>query len=102
VPAWRHEAEAFLANVPVRRSCVILTGVPNPQVDSEGMAAAIGRAVGLPVIAPHVAGLNTVDISHLNGPSGERWSAAFLAAAAPTIDACLAAARLAKGSGGPN
>jgi hypothetical protein len=92
VPPWRREAEAFLAKIPVRRSCIILTGVPNPQVDAEGMAAAIGKAVGLPVVAPHISGLSTVDGSHLNAPSAARWSAAFLAAAAPTIDACLASA----------
>ncbi|HVY33572.1 MAG TPA: hypothetical protein VG960_04040, partial [Caulobacteraceae bacterium] len=90
---------AFLAKVPVRRSCIILTGVPNPQVDAEGMAAAIGKIVGTSVVAPHVSGLSTVDQSHLNAPSAARWSEAFLAAAAPTIDACLAADRAATSPG---
>ncbi len=99
VPPWGRQAEAFLAKIPVRRSCIILTGVPNPQVDAEGMATAIGKIVGAPAAAPHVSGLSTVDQSHLNAQSAARWSAAFLAAAAPTIDACLAADRAAKSPG---
>lgn len=95
LPGWVHEAESFLAELGVPRDCVILTGVPNPQVDGEGMATAIGRALGTPVVLARLPGLETVDNSHLSADSAERWSAAVLEAAAPVLDACLSGFRLA-------
>ena len=91
MPGWQREAERVLAALPVPRACIILTAVPTPQVDAEGMATALGRSLGLPVVLPRVDGLTTADTSHLSADSAARWSAAFLAAAAPAIDACLAA-----------
>lgn len=90
LPAWQRDAETFLAELGVPRRCVILTGIPNPQDDGEGMATALGGILGVPVVLAPLAGLHTVDGSHLSADSAERWSAAFLAAAAPVLDACLA------------
>lgn len=82
-------AIAFLANRDVKRECVILTMVPT--VDTKiGNAAAIAKALGMDLIAPdNVEGLQTFDGSHLDQPSAERWSRAFLQAASSRIQSCL-------------
>jgi hypothetical protein len=82
-------ATAFLADRDVKRECVILTMVPT--VDTKiGNAAAIAKALGMDLIAPeNVEGLQTFDGSHLDQPSAERWSRAFLQAASPRIQSCL-------------
>ncbi len=89
VPAWQADATSFLAMLNVPRACVILTGIPTPAIDAEGMAAALGQRLGLPVVQPVVSGLFSLDNSHLSGASARRWSAAFLAQAAPIIDRCI-------------
>ncbi len=53
------------------------------------MAAALGGALDAPAVLPPLADLTASDNSHLSAESAERWSAAFLAAAGPTIEACL-------------
>jgi len=80
----------FLAHLPVRRECVILTIVPTVKTKL-GTALAVAQALGLPLFAPKLEGLTTYDGSHLDPPSAERWSAAFLAAAGPGIRSCLGA-----------
>jgi hypothetical protein len=54
-----------------------------------GTAKAIANALGLSLIAPELPGLNTFDGSHLDRPSAERWSQAFLKEASPRIRDCL-------------
>jgi hypothetical protein len=79
---------AFLEGLPVPRECAVLTTVPT--VDSKlGTAKAVASALGLPLVAPELAGLSTFDASHLDQRSAERWSAAFIDAAAAQIRACL-------------
>ncbi len=69
--------------------CVILTMVPFGQTKI-GDAGAIAEGLGLPLIAPRVAGeLGMFDGIHLEAPSAERWSEAFFAAAGPAIRSCL-------------
>jgi hypothetical protein len=89
LPAWQAEAERFLDGLDIPRQCVLLTGIPTPATDAEGMATAIGKRLGLTVILPAEDHLTALDNSHLSAESADRWSAAFFAAAAPTIDACL-------------
>jgi hypothetical protein len=88
---WDHYAELarqFIADLPVDRSCVVLTNVPSPNTRS-AEAKAIAEAVGLPLVNPQLEGLRTFDGSHLDRPSAERWSAAFFETAGPQIQRCL-------------
>lgn len=84
VPAGRD----FLATLPVPRECVVLTYVPTDDSDRE-TAAAVAAALGAPFVSPPLDGLTTFDGSHLDVESAERWSAAFMAEAAPTLERCL-------------
>jgi len=69
--------------------CVILTQVPTVGTKI-GDANAVAGALGMKLITPEIAdGLQTVDGSHLDGPSAERWSQAFFEAAGPEIQSCL-------------
>ena len=93
LPGWLRDAETFLPLLPVPRSCVVLTGIPTPNADSQGMASAIGRRLGVPVVQVALDGMESPDGNHLTAASAERWSAAFFEAAGPVIKACLAEAR---------
>jgi hypothetical protein len=86
-------AKEFVADSNIPPECIILTGIPTSIIDSEGLAAEIGRAAGLQVVLPEVENLSTVDKSHLNTDSAERWSAAFIEKIAPILDRCLALKR---------
>jgi hypothetical protein len=68
--------------------CVILTNTPYPEAKI-GDAEAIAAGAGLPLVAPELEGLNTSDGYHLDRPSAERWSKAFLEAAGPEIRSCI-------------
>ena len=69
--------------------CVILTQVPTVGTKI-GDANAVAAALGMKLITPEIAdGLQTVDGSHLDGPSAERWSQAFFEAAGPEIRSCI-------------
>jgi hypothetical protein len=78
----------FLSQVPVKRSCIILTMVPNPETKI-GNAKAVATALGMNFVAPEIDGLGTYDGSHLNEPSAQRWSQAFFEAAGSKIRSCL-------------
>lgn len=82
-------AESFLRTLQLPRHCIILTAVPNNVLSDEPIAERIGRRFQLPVIVPHLDALSTLDDSHLNSASAERWSEAFLREATPTINRCL-------------
>jgi hypothetical protein len=69
--------------------CVILTQVPTVGTKI-GDANALAAALGMKLITPEIAdGLQTLDGSHLDGPSAERWSQAFFEAAGPEIRSCI-------------
>jgi hypothetical protein len=82
----------FVSQLPVSRDCILLTlpakGARGPGT-SVGTAKAIAATLGLQLIAPQPAGLTTFDGSHVDRPSAERWSSAFIDAAAPFIEKCL-------------
>ncbi|WP_368507579.1 hypothetical protein [Bradyrhizobium lupini] len=82
-------ADSFLRTLRIRRQCIILTAVPNSVLTDEPIADRLGERFQLPVIVPHLDALATLDESHLNAESAERWSEAFLRAAAPMLDRCL-------------
>jgi hypothetical protein len=81
---------AFLARLPVRRECVITTIVPTTNTKS-ALAAAISAELGTRLVAPTITDLHTIDGSHLDPASAQRWSQAFLAAAGPRMRSCLGA-----------
>ena len=69
--------------------CVILTMVPSVETKI-AKANAIANGAGLKLVTPGILeGLQTKDGYHLNQPSAERWSKAFLEAAGPEIRSCL-------------
>lgn len=88
-------AREFLSRVPAGSECIILTTIPtirekayaySPSVNT---ATAVAKALGLSFVAPHLDGLRTYDGSHLDRPSAERWSDAFLREAGPQIQKCI-------------
>ncbi len=88
VEGYTTAGNEFLSHLSVSRECVILTMVPTVNT-SIGTAKAIASAMRLTLIAPELTGLNTFDESHLDRPSAERWSTAFIEAAGPKIRKCL-------------
>jgi hypothetical protein len=95
VERWDNYAQLgkkFIAQLPVDRSCVILTVVPTVET-RRAEAMAIAARLGLDLLAPQIDGLRTFDGSHLEEASAERWSAAFLREAGPRIRKCVREAR---------
>jgi hypothetical protein len=88
VSAYTRAGIGFLAELAAKPGCVLLTYVPNVQ-SSIGTAKAIAAGLGLTLVAPQLEGLRTFDDTHLDPPSAERWSTAFLAAAGPQIRQCI-------------
>lgn len=88
---WTHYAalgEQFISQLPINRHCVLLTIAPN-NATKKAEAAAIASALNLDLLVPPLKGLQTFDGSHLDRPSAERWSQAFLEMAEPRIRECL-------------
>lgn len=88
VATYTRAGADLLANLPVDRSCVIFTFVPTVKTGGT-TARAIAASLAASFVAPEPAGLSTFDGSHLDRPSAERWSAAFLSEAAPILRRCL-------------
>jgi hypothetical protein len=79
----------FFSHQDVKRECVILTMAPTVETKI-GNANAIAKALGMDLVVPeNMEGLQTFDGSHLDQPSAERWSRAFLQAASSKIQSCL-------------
>jgi hypothetical protein len=95
VADYTRRGTEFFASLPLGRRCVLLTMVPaDPATGAaysinSGTAKAIANALGLSLIAPELPGLTTFDGSHMDRPSAERWSQAFLEEASPRIRDCL-------------
>jgi hypothetical protein len=81
-------AETFIASLPVDHRCVFLTYIWTP-FNGRASAAALADALGMELISPELSGLHTIDNSHLDPPSAERFSAAFIASAGPRLLSCL-------------
>jgi hypothetical protein len=81
-------ARGFLSRLSVPPECVILTIVPTVGT-RRATANGIADAIGMNLVAPKLNGLHTFDGSHLDRPSAERWSRAFVEAAGPRIRNCL-------------
>jgi hypothetical protein len=78
----------FLSRLPVKQECVVLTQIPTVKTNNK-TAVAVATALGLNLVVPEVDGLQTFDGVHLDRPSAERWSKAFLDAAGAQIRRCL-------------
>jgi hypothetical protein len=81
-------ARGFLSRLSVSSDCVILTMVPTVKT-RRAEAQTLADALSMPLLLPEVAGLVTMDGSHLEHESAVRWSREFLAAAAPRLHRCL-------------
>jgi hypothetical protein len=69
--------------------CVILTMVPSVRTKI-GNSEAIAKGLGMKLVTPGILeGLQTYDGYHLDQPSAQRWSQAFLQAAGSKIRSCL-------------
>jgi hypothetical protein len=95
VADYTQRGTEFFSSLPIDRRCVLLTMVPSDPATGaaysikSGTGKAIAKALGLSLIAPELPGLTTFDGSHLDRPSAERWSQAFLEEASPRIRDCL-------------
>ena len=78
----------FLAQVPVSPACIVLTGVPAPDYNSAGAAAALAHALGVKILNVSVPHLATIDGSHMTADSVKRWSKAFFDQLDPVLDGC--------------
>jgi hypothetical protein len=78
----------FLSSLAVPTECVLLTVVPT-KTSRIGTAKALAAALDFTLVAPELSHLNTFDESHLDAPSAERWSAAFIDIAGPQIQQCI-------------
>ena len=81
-------ANDFLSHLPVRRECIILTKVPSVGTNLKS-AEAVAHALAMDLITPELVGLETMDGSHLDEQSAERWSSAFFQKAGAQIRKCL-------------
>ncbi len=84
-------AAAFLATVPLDRSCVLFTMVPT-QGTKRIQAQVLAQRLNVKLIAPELPGLTMFDHSHLDAPSAERWARVFFEQADPELRHCLGAA----------
>jgi hypothetical protein len=71
-------AANFLTGAGIQPSCAVFTATPNNQIDAEAFTRRLAALLGANVIIPQLSGLAGVDPSHLNWPSAQRWSTAFL------------------------
>lgn len=82
-------ARSFFQSAGVEPSCVVLTAQPNAFTDADEYAAEIGRRLGTHVSIPRLSQMATIDHSHLDPASAERWSAAVLEESLPWIEKCV-------------
>jgi hypothetical protein len=85
----RRIAAAFVDELGLDASCVIVTAVPGLSPGRRQVATRIAEAMGASAVLPVVEGLSSLDGDHLNAESAERWSAAFLQAGDARITECL-------------
>jgi len=81
-------ANQFIDHRSLRRDCVLLTVTPKTKTPTR-YALALSQRLQLPLIAPQLDGLVTIDHSHLDQQSALRWSTAFMGSIAPHVDRCI-------------
>ena len=70
-------ANEFIERVNIRRKCVILTVTPRTSTPI-AFAKKLASSLQLPLVLPELDNLVTIDHSHLDKQSAERWSTAFI------------------------
>lgn len=88
IKSYAANAEAFLSKLSVDRRCVVLTFVPTVN-GKPFIASGVAAKIGISFIAPKLDALFTVDGSHLDTDSSERWSQAFLTEIEPVLASCI-------------
>ena len=83
-----HAAELFINGLGLNRECVILTLTPRTDTPT-AFAEELSQRLELPLITPALSGLLTIDHSHLDKDSAERWSTAFLAEFEQHLNRCV-------------
>lgn len=84
----QYEARRFMSRISVPPECVVITQVPNSVHEAKTYTYEMGKITGAQVVFPELSGLSTIDSSHLNWTSAQRWSEAFLKGADPIITRC--------------
>lgn len=81
-------ADAVVQQLPVERKCIVLTYVPytggNPLITRR-----IAESLGLPYLVFNLDNLMTLEGSHLDTISSERWSKEFFSRLEPWFATCL-------------
>ncbi len=80
-------ANLFFENTGIDRSCVVLTVTPQSPTPVAATRE-VAKQLDVAFIFPQLDDLWTIDASHLDVPSGERWSAEFMRELAPHIERC--------------
>ncbi len=75
--AAQKAANDFISSLNLRRDCVVLTVTPRTGTPDR-FAEQLAARLQLPLIRPTVENLVTIDHSHLDKDSAQRWSSAFL------------------------
>jgi len=70
-------ANEFIESINIRRECVILTVTPRTGTPT-AFANKLASSLQLPLVVPQLDNLVTIDHSHLDKQSAERWSMAFI------------------------
>ena len=79
----------FLADLPVKPECVMLTVSPTVGTKlrvANAIASGLGKTL---LVHEQLEGLQTIEGVHLDHPSAERWSEVFFETASPEIHKCL-------------
>ena len=80
-------ANQFIEQNNIRRDCIVLTVTPKTGTPNR-FAQSLAARLQLPLIAPQLDRLVTIDHSHLDSDSAARWSAAFLEQVESLVDRC--------------
>ncbi|MBX2836275.1 MAG: hypothetical protein KTR35_05435 [Gammaproteobacteria bacterium] len=81
-------ARQFIEAVGVPAECTVITVSPRTRTP-KAFAQQLASDLGAVSVFPDVEGLLTIDHSHLNYLSAERWSTAVLAELDPVIESCV-------------
>lgn len=80
-------AELFFENTAIDRECTVLTVTPQSPTPV-AFTRELAQRLNLRFEFPQLEDLWTIDASHMNVPSAERWSEAFMQKLAPHIERC--------------
>jgi hypothetical protein len=75
--------------MPIDRSCIVLAGVPYPQIASEAVASSLAKALDARLLNVSVNGMSTIDGTHFDVETAERWSEEFVGKLDPYLSACI-------------